>query len=362
CTIEIPPRTYTQTTTISLPLVSYSYIYKLKCEYGATLHYTGSNYAINIAAGGVVITDCQLAGTGKAAGGIQLDGTQWVSLNNLRISEFSRGDAIYNHGTNTVSIRDSALFHNRNGIHAAYNGTVGQSIAMTIIGTTIWSNSGWGVYEETATRSYPNCSNIYIGDVIQYNGTNGVSGSGQVFIQGGYSTRFQDDYFEQDGKNTHDCTIQIGDSTHTAHAPLITANFFNSHGVRSTICNAASQGAVITNNFENAHATNLIDQGSSSAGTIVLGNEGNYASLSTSYAGFRFHGDSVMQSCGTATFRSSTTSSNAVCGFIPAHCTFSGSNPPASLADLYYSISGKNVSLTSSTRGSGSFTVACSPE
>jgi hypothetical protein len=192
CTVYVPAGSYTQTTTIRVPMNAINN-YELQLDKGAILSYTGSADIIDgyINTGGptssaLIISGGTLLNTGAATAGIHLQPTNYVWISNMVI-EGIPGPAIWFEGVNAAWIENTLLTNNNVGFEAtptfcsgstcgtAVVGTAFTPNAIHIINNTIVHNNYWGVwFYDPVTNSLTGALNDEIsGNDLELNGAAG---------------------------------------------------------------------------------------------------------------------------------------------------------------------------------------------
>ena len=125
-TVYVPSGIYSFSTTISIPTVSNGH-YKLQCEPGTVLDYTGSGNAITtipLASQTMgednIIDGCTLNGVSSTgnANGIVLQAMSVAELTNISVENFTSGDCIGLYGADTITIRPRVINNCKNDIHS----------------------------------------------------------------------------------------------------------------------------------------------------------------------------------------------------------------------------------------------------
>ena len=211
-TVRVPAGSYTFSTTIVHPGAGY----KLECDTGATLTYTGSSDAITLANGNLGNNQdagidgdggCVLRGTSSAQSGIHIFPSNHTFIRNIRITGFTNtnyGYGIYDTGANSVEINNVSIFGDRTGVYLTGNASGNASNAVHIADSDISNNSGLGVDSE------PNgtCCTENLGLSITNNVFEGNQGGGDIRINNDQGASVTGNYFESNGVG-----VNIGPTT-----------------------------------------------------------------------------------------------------------------------------------------------------
>lgn len=246
-TVRIPTGAYSFSTTIKLTRAGQH----LVCDPGATLRYTGNGDAILVDPSALVGLEidgegrCSLVGTAAARNGIHLLPGNMFAIRGLRISGFSKGNAIALSGANNVQIVGNWIYNNQHGIdmvtipHYAPN-------AVHVANNEI-SNNDWGVYSHNghvmASRAL---ANVYRDNVLEGNRT------GDLFLGWDAHTMVEGNYFESAG-----VAIAVGTGGDKVYDVHLVRNYFTVNGTagyRSEIELGDGSGFFIEGNYEEGPA------------------------------------------------------------------------------------------------------------
>ena len=243
-TVRIPSGNYEFATTIKIAHFGEHLI----CDSGALLRYTGSEDAILVppdpASGGSQELSidgeggCRLYGNPRARNGIELMPSNTTVVRNMRIFDFSRGNAIELSGANNVQILSNAIKGNLHGIdmttvphfapnavHVAYNEV---------------ADNQWGVYchdgHVVASRGL---GNVYRDNVFEGNK------QGDLMLGWDAHTLVEGNYFESTG-----VAVAAGANGANVLDIHIIRNYFTTMGYRSEIELGYGFGFFIEGNYE----------------------------------------------------------------------------------------------------------------
>lgn len=242
-TVRIPAGEYSFSTTIKLTRAGQH----LVCDPGATLRYTGNGDAILVDPSALVGLDidgegrCWLVGTAAARNGIHLLPGNMFAIRGLRISGFSKGNAIALSGANNVQIVGNWIYNNQHGIdmvtipHYAPN-------AVHVANNEISTND-WGVYSHNghvvASRAL---ANVYRDNVLEGNRM------GDLFLGWDVHTLVEGNYFESTG-----VAVAVGTGGDKVYDIHVVRNYFTVNGTagyRSEIELGDGSGFFIESNYE----------------------------------------------------------------------------------------------------------------
>ena len=298
CTVHIPAGTYNSvTTTLSFPVAAMGTA-ALWCDAGATINYTGSGYAIEALGTGQpyanvhIYGGCLINGTKSGKGGVHIRAFNKGTFESLRIHGFTNGDGWFNEGANGIDCISCDFFGNLNGIHQT--GWVGPNAAkysanaVHFFGGQVYSNAGWGIYEDGTllVKAGHNEANIYE-MVIDANGSNSKpSTSGNVFLQVCVKCTITHSYLEtvQGQMLTNnvllgDTSTACGGSNYCAPSDIsITDNIFLSGGTITNSINLVNASATtIAGNEEGGVVTYFLNSGPLAVRSTVLSNSASGA-------------------------------------------------------------------------------------
>ncbi|MGA9718059.1 MAG: right-handed parallel beta-helix repeat-containing protein, partial [Acidobacteriaceae bacterium] len=244
-TVRIPAGEYNFSTTIKLTHAGQH----LVCDPGATLRYSGNSDAIledPSAAGGVELDidgqgGCSLLGTAAAHSGIHLLPGNTFSIRGMRISDFSKGNAIELSGANNVQILSNVIHGNQHGIDMV---TVrGYAPNAVHVANNELSNNDWGVYSHNAhVVASRALANVYRDNVLEGNRV------GDLFLGWDAHTLVEGNYFESTG-----VAIAVGTGGDKVYDIHLVRNYFTvagAAGYRSEIELGDGSGFFIEGNYE----------------------------------------------------------------------------------------------------------------
>lgn len=222
CKIYVPAGNYTGVTNqIVLPLNVFG-TYELQLDPGAQIFYTGTSFAIfaPIGAAGpgsshLIIEGGQLIGTSAALGGIHIQPTNGVTIQNMLIEGFSAGDGIQMEGVNASNILNNLIQNNLNGVHIIptfCTGSYPYTCSPTTTGSAwspnalhVWlnnitNNGDWGIFDERGAVSgggwTGSLNNSYMGNDLELNGNVGGSAFGAIYMGKSTTATVAFNYFE----------------------------------------------------------------------------------------------------------------------------------------------------------------------
>ena len=182
-TVRIPAGTYSFSTTIAHP----GDPYRLECDAGTVLNYTGSGDAITLSnnnadgdqnAGIDGNGGCLLEGTSAAQSGIHVYPSNHDYIRNIRIFGFSNSNAgygIYDTGGNSLTIDNVDLHANGVGLEIVGVNMYGNTYAANAVHVShseISTNVRWGIVSDKGACSCTqNLGNVYSDNVLEGNGT-----------------------------------------------------------------------------------------------------------------------------------------------------------------------------------------------
>ena len=283
-TLLLGSATFTQSATITVTLGAAGTSGKIIGSGPDTiLSYTGSGHAVELSGSGtsssqVEVSDLSIAGTSSGLSGLHLKAFNLGLFRNLQISGFtaSATSGVLNEGANTITFRDCNIRGNWHGIRnvgVVVSATNYAANAVLFDGGHIINNVGWGVFEDGSQSATvgPNYNNIYR-STIEFNGVNGSSTTGNVFVQQGNAIKFTDCYFEYGGGIVPTVNILIGDGTYAPTGTIVRNNVFLSGGATSTISNVNGASTMVFGNLETGSVTNFVLNGSASRGLTQFRN------------------------------------------------------------------------------------------
>lgn len=210
-TVRIPPGTYSFNNTIHHPGTGY----RLECDAGTILNYSGSGNAIDTPADGASVTlatidglgGCALNGNPNAQSGILLGFSNHTNVQNIRITGFKYGITV--NGADGVQLTNLGLWGNQIGLYvtSTYSSVWGGCVAPNAVHLSkseVASNSQWGVLSQdglSQNGSYCNAyslGSVYRDNVFEGNGSAGSSYS-DMNLNNDYGVLVQGNYFESSG-------------------------------------------------------------------------------------------------------------------------------------------------------------------
>lgn len=241
CTVYIPAGNYSFGTTIHLDLNPFGK-YKLSGDPGAVATYTGNGDAITTpvkslaGSSQLLIEGFQLIGNAHALAGIHTMPTNRISIRNMVITGFSRGDGILVEGTNSANIYDNLISNNKNGIrliptlcntgkpiHCSASETASPYAANAVHVTynQIVGNSQWAILEDTVLIGHgltEALNNLYMGNDLEGN-------TGAIYLTRSRGTVIDANYFEGSGRQVV-LGVASGGSGYRAYGPVVRDNYF----------------------------------------------------------------------------------------------------------------------------------------
>ncbi len=165
--------------------------------------YTGSGYAIDLAAGGFsnsrpCVSNLLISGTSAGLGGVRVSQINTASIYRVRVTGFTNGDGFRNEGSNLVSWIDCNSYGNLVGLHQlsqTFSAATFTPNANTWLGGHITSNTHYGVWEDGNGLAAP-VGNQYIGAAIEENGTASSPTFVNVYLNWSSLATFSGVYFE----------------------------------------------------------------------------------------------------------------------------------------------------------------------
>jgi hypothetical protein len=281
-TVRIPAGTYSFATTIVHPGTGY----KLECDTGATLNYTGSGDAIELApanpgsnqnAGIDGDGGCLLKGTSSAQSGIHIYPSNHTFVRNIRITGFTNGNSgygIYVTGGNSLEINNVSSYLNRTGVYltgsSQYSGN--SANAVHISDSDISTNSNIGIDSENShCGCTANFGNSITNNVIENNGNIAVQLNWDV------GTTVIGNYIS--GSSTG---INVGPNENE-FGITIRSNYFEAMGT-PVVIGYGSRFTVAENNFDNTGAASStcfvnVDPGPNGSTGYITGVGTNFKGL-----------------------------------------------------------------------------------
>lgn len=419
CTVEIPAGSYSDATTIDVPLNTYK-TFTLACSAGANIHYTGSGYWLDTFETGadpsgamVTIQGCDVAGTVSAKGGIRVRPSNGVVIAGNILRQFTGGAPVVVAGANNLSVVRNTISYSLYGIETyptkclvssphtcspTQSGTVHTYAvnALRVQANEIASNREWGYFDDQSLgTSEPSLNDVIENNVFEANGTAG-SAYGGIQLSYGYGYVVENNYFESNPRN-----LVIGDGAHNVVGANIEGNYFTvSRRTPDTIEMDGSVAAMIVGNseygagstcFSNAvmaghtyYGPNIVRSAypycvSGSPGNVandVIANGSGLIKTTTVNAsrGYEVNGSqisssnlsdgtSILKYCGNSTFSNGTSGSTVSCSWVAtsSRCevTWRGT-PPATAVNLGYTTASGKVTPRASAAVAGTVSVACS--
>lgn len=225
-TVRVPSGVYSFSTTINHPGAGF----KLECDAGAVLNYTGSGDAItlglsssgsNLNAGIDGNGGCLIQGGPSAQSAIHIYPSNHTFVRNLRITGFTnagKGYGIYDTGGNSVEIDNMSIYGNRTGIFLT---GMSQSTsnyaanAVHVADSEISGNAAWAIESDSGNcQCSQNLGNVFTSNVFEGNGL------GDLRLNWEYGTSVTSNYFESPG-----IAVNIGE-THNAWGVSVSHNYF----------------------------------------------------------------------------------------------------------------------------------------
>jgi Right handed beta helix region len=225
CNVEIDPGSFTQTTTIRIPIFNYQKS-TITCSPGAHITYSGTGYWLDtfiqggMSASGeqIAIRHCEVTGTAGGAGAVRLLPSNSPVVEDNHFTGFTNGDAVTVAGANHVTFRGNVFSYNKNAVRfygvkcltkTPYTCSSTQSgstmgfapNALKFEANEFAGNSQWAVLDDqTQGMQVQALNNQYSGNVFEGNGTAGSS-YGAVAIDQSVAAVLHRNYFEGNPRN-----------------------------------------------------------------------------------------------------------------------------------------------------------------
>ena len=283
-TVLLGAGTYTSSATVTLTLGSAGASGRVSGSGVETKYdYTGSGHAFEISgtgqtSTGVEVSNMVLQGTSSGLSGLHLKAFNGGTFGGLQIYGFSTGAGVLNEGANHVTFFAPDIYNNLYGIRnvgTTVSSTPYAANAVRVYGGTIRNNTGWGILEDGTGSGGgvgPNYNNVYNGVVLEFNGVNASTTTGNVFIQYGYSIKLVDCYLEYGGGIVPTQNVVIGDGTYAPIGVVVRENAFLSSTATTTVSNVNGQSTSVMGNLETGAVTNFLLNGSAARGLTQLRN------------------------------------------------------------------------------------------
>lgn len=263
--------------------------------------YSGSGYAISYdgalqSQAGAMLSNLAIVGTSAGDAGVYMANFNKGVLDNVKISGFTAGDAVYVLGANVITIDNASFSGNLNAVHTRsvlYNGITPQSAnAVVVIGGQISDNTGWGWYDDANGAGGQNLGNRALGVTFDRNGVNASTTSGHIWIEGGAGFSVESCYFENSTTLGSVYSVLIGSGTKAAEAISITNCNFGSRTGGITIRNDNGQTVLIDGCYEGAAVAAFLYNSALSRNLMLGTNRATAAVLY--FDGFDAGSDSVI--------------------------------------------------------------------
>lgn len=265
--------------------------------YASLIEHTGTGAGILLNGTGesqadVYLANFRLKGSSAGAAGILGRKFNRMITENVKVYDYTAGDALRSEGANSVTHINPHLSGCLNGVHNLTLVSSGNftSNAIQVIGGQITFCTGWGWYEDVSGGAGVNLGNGAIGTTFENNGTNLSGTTGHLFIQNSDAFNLTNCYVETVTGTVPTSAIIVGDVSNAPKGTCFTGNVFQTLGT-NTISNVNGASTFIEGNILNGTTTNFVNNGTASRNLYL----GQNRSVATNYfAGSDGGSDSVV--------------------------------------------------------------------
>lgn len=247
--------------------------------HASTINHSGTGHAVACVGAGesranAFIENLRIIGTASGEAGIYSSVLNRLTMNNVKVSNYTAGHGWLNEGGNAITLKSCSYEGNLHGVtHKSitrFSNTYSANAIMAF-GSHFVGNTGWGWQELSAGGSTPNAANALIASTFENNGTNLSSTTGHIYAEYSDSLSILDSYFEDYSGTAPNTAILIGATGIQSQAVLIRGNFFATSGT-NVIDSNNGQSVWVYNNLASGAGTNFVYNGANARGLVVLQN------------------------------------------------------------------------------------------